>query len=254
MRKKLLKVLDRPVAHRGLHDYKNGIIENSISAFDEAIANNYAIECDLQLSLDEVPVVFHDETLNRVTGQPGKIAEMNASDILKIPLSNSKNNDRIQSFEQFLRQIDSRVALAIEIKPQNNKQRNEILAKMAVKCLANYSGPLAFISFAPDLLQGVKKYGFTGPIGIIVSDFNSELAKSHLSPIKRFILRNMLHYPKTKFDFVDVDHKALNLLSVRLFRKLRFPIAAWTVTTQEEADEALKYCDQIAFESFIPRQ
>ena len=42
----------RPVAHRGLHDVGNGVIENTTSAFQAAISGNYAIECDLQTSAD----------------------------------------------------------------------------------------------------------------------------------------------------------------------------------------------------------
>ena len=49
-------VFDRPIAHRGLHDRQAGVIENSRSAFDAAIAGRFAIECDLQLTSDGVPV------------------------------------------------------------------------------------------------------------------------------------------------------------------------------------------------------
>jgi glycerophosphoryl diester phosphodiesterase len=41
----------RPVAHRGLHDALHGVIENTASAFAAAIANGYAIECDLRLCM-----------------------------------------------------------------------------------------------------------------------------------------------------------------------------------------------------------
>ncbi len=253
MRQEILKVLNRPVAHRGLHNSKNGIIENSSSAFAAAISKNYAIECDLQLSKDGVPMVFHDETLDRITDKSGKIYDFNAKELRKIPLSNSKNNDKILQFTELLTQIDGRVVLAVELKPQGNKERNELLAKKAVAAIKNYSGAIAFISFVPEILQYCKKFGFNGPIGIIVAKFDSKAAKEKIPPLKRFILRNMLHYPITRFDFLDVDHKALDLLSVRIFRKFGFPIACWTVTSQQEADEALKYCDQIAFENFIPK-
>ena len=57
----------RPIAHRGLHDAAKGIIENSLAAARAAIAGNYAIECDAQLSADGEAVVFHDDTLDRLT-------------------------------------------------------------------------------------------------------------------------------------------------------------------------------------------
>ncbi len=41
----------RPIAHRGLHD-ASGPVENTPGAFSAAIAGNYGIECDLQISAD----------------------------------------------------------------------------------------------------------------------------------------------------------------------------------------------------------
>jgi glycerophosphoryl diester phosphodiesterase len=59
-------LIARPVAHRGLHDAKAGIVENSPSAFAAAVAANYAIECDLQLSADGEAMVHHDDALGRL--------------------------------------------------------------------------------------------------------------------------------------------------------------------------------------------
>jgi len=53
---------DRPIAHRGLHDRASGVIENSRSAFEAAIARGFTIECDVQISSDGVPVIFTTTT------------------------------------------------------------------------------------------------------------------------------------------------------------------------------------------------
>src|SRR3954447_2744451 len=57
----------RPIAHRGYHDRSAGRIENTLPAAEAAIAKNFAIECDLQLTADGEAVVFHDDTLERLT-------------------------------------------------------------------------------------------------------------------------------------------------------------------------------------------
>jgi glycerophosphoryl diester phosphodiesterase len=67
-------IFDRPIAHRGLHNRALGVIENSRSAFEAAIARNFHIECDVQLSRDGVPVIFHDDDLERLTGLKGPAA------------------------------------------------------------------------------------------------------------------------------------------------------------------------------------
>lgn len=249
----LREVMSRPVAHRGLHDLPNGVAENSAKAFQRAIERNLAIECDLQLSGDGVPMVIHDSTLDRVTDQPGKVSALSAGQIGRIPLAGSAEKDCALTFSQLLELIDSRVAIAVELKPQSTDEKDAEMAKAAVAALNAYHGPLAFISFSPNLLKLVRRYGYKGPLGIIVERFVSELAQEHLNPWQRFSMRHLLHYPFTRFDFIDCDHKALDLPAVRLFHFLGFPLAAWTITSQAEADEALKHCDQIAFEGFIPR-
>ncbi len=247
------EVLTRPVAHRGLHDAGNGVIENTMSAFRRAIDGGYAIECDLQLSADGVPMVFHDDVLDRVTAQSGPVSALTASQLNHIPLENSASGDTIPLFSDFLDLVDGQVALFVELKDQVDG-RNAELAEAAARELARYSGPVAIISFAPELVAGIRRNGFKGPRSIIVSRFNEEYAKKRLSPWRRFFLRHMLHYPWTRFDFVDSDHKALGLPMVRLFRALGFPVASWTIRSQEEADAALTQCDQIAFENFVPRR
>lgn len=248
----LKEVLEKPVAHRGLHNRDAGVIENSPTAFRLAAEQGYAIECDLQLSGDDVPMVIHDGTLDRVTGQKGEIHKLSAGQIGQIKLQGSATADTTLRFHELLKLVNGRVALAVELKPQTDG-RNAELAETAVDVLKTYQGPIAFISFSPELLTLARKYGFKGPTGIIVERFVSEMAQNHLTPWQRFLMRHMLHYPKTRFDFVDCDHKALDLPAVRLFRRMGFPLAAWTIKSQVEADAALKQCDQIAFEGFIPK-
>ena len=70
----------RPIAHRGLHDIAAGVIENSASAAEAAIAGNFGIECDVQLSADGQAVVFHDFVLDRLTGEKGRVIERKADE------------------------------------------------------------------------------------------------------------------------------------------------------------------------------
>jgi glycerophosphoryl diester phosphodiesterase len=63
-----------PVAHRGLHVASRGVIENTASAFEAAIAKNYAVECDVQAALGDEPVIFHDDGLERLTEGKGRLS------------------------------------------------------------------------------------------------------------------------------------------------------------------------------------
>ncbi|RYE64636.1 MAG: glycerophosphodiester phosphodiesterase, partial [Rhizobiaceae bacterium] len=72
-------IKDVPVAHRGYHDMNKTVWENTLSAFSRAIDAGFAIECDIQLSADSVPVVFHDNKLERLCGIKGDVRERTAA-------------------------------------------------------------------------------------------------------------------------------------------------------------------------------
>src|SRR4051794_5964062 len=74
----------RPVAHRGLHDLSRGIVENMPGAAAAAIAGNFAIECDIQLSADGEAMVHHDAALGRLTDGSGPLLGKTAAELKRL--------------------------------------------------------------------------------------------------------------------------------------------------------------------------
>ncbi|HHB82442.1 MAG TPA: glycerophosphodiester phosphodiesterase [Devosia sp.] len=246
------EILKRPIAHRGLHNREKGVIENSKTAFAQAIKAGYGIECDLQLSGDGVPMVFHDAELDRLTRQAGKISSLSAGQIGRIKLTASKRGDTPQTFSEFLEQVDGAVPIVVELKKQNDA-RNRQLASAAVKAAKDYKGLIAFKSFYPGILSGVRAAGFSGPIGIIVTRVTSESKHfKEFSMLERLVMHNLLHYPQSRFDFISADHKALDLPAIRFLRKLGFPVMTWTINSFETAQKARPHADQLVFENYLP--
>ena len=242
----------RPVAHRGLHDRAKGVIENSASAFEAAIAGNFAIECDLQLTSDGVPVVFHDDSMDRLLGKPGLVADTTAADITGMPLIGSAAGDRPQPLSDFLSQIAGRTLLQIELKHQRDVEGTQRLARAAADLLEPYTGAVTVESFDPNLLTQIRQFGFTGPRGIITYDYADASEDSTLTEAQRFTLRHLLHWHETQFDFISCDKAALELPAIKFWRALGKPVTAWTIRSRVEAEAASAHIDQIVFEGFDP--
>ena len=101
------------IAHRGIHDNID-IPENTLQAFKKAIKNNISIELDVQLTKDNVLVVFHDDNLKRMTGINKNIKDITYYELKDIKLLNT--NDTIPTFSEALNIINGKVLLDIEIK------------------------------------------------------------------------------------------------------------------------------------------
>ena len=242
---------DRPIAHRGLHNRADGIIENSASAFDAAIAAGYHIECDLQLSSDNEAIVFHDDDLERLTGRKGPVGERTAAELTRLPLLGSATGDCPQKFADMLARVAGRTLLQVELKHQATKEATEGLARRAAETIATYNGPLVVESFDPNLLTAIRRHGYRGRLGIISYRYDQPEWEGDMPARQKFVLRHMLHFPWTRFDFMSLHEGALDLPAARFFRAIGKAVTCWTIRSPAAARKALAGgADQIVFEGF----
>lgn len=240
----------RPIAHRGLHDVSRGIVENSASAFAAAIEHGYAIECDLQLTADGVPVVIHDDDLQRLTGRPGRLRDNTAAVLRTMPLLGSAAGDTPQTFAALLEQVAGRSLLQVELKRQPSSAATVALASTVAAAIRGYRGDIVVESFDPHLLVALRRAGVSVPLGIITQAYYDP--SDGLTPRQRLVLRHLLHWPATRFDFISCARAALHLPAIRTFRALGMPVTSWTIRSPADAEAALKQADQIVFEGFLP--
>jgi glycerophosphoryl diester phosphodiesterase len=245
-------LFDRPIAHRGLHDRARGVIENSPSAFDAAIAAGYAIECDVQLSSDGVPFIFHDDDFDRLTDATGPSDARPIAEVQALVLKDSAPAQVPQRFTEFLSQIAGRTMLQIELKQQRNSALTRALGPAVAAALRDYQGPYTLESFDPNLIVALRQAGETAPIGIITYGYDEPGWDGKLPGWQRVVLRHLLHWPLTRFDFISCRDVSLGLPAVRLFRALGVPVTSWTISSQAGAETALRQADQIVFEGFLP--
>lgn len=241
----------RPIAHRGLHDLAIGVIENSLSAAQAAIEGGFAIECDVQLSADEEALVFHDFTLDRLTGEAGRVDTRKASELSGIGLKGS--DDRIPTLTAFLDAIGGRTPLVIEVKSRFDGDLR--LAKRTAEILARHKGqPIVLKSFDPVVVAALRELapGFARGI-VAMSAYDAYRDYDHLSAAQKHALANLLHFEESRPDFVSWKVSDLPSAAPFLCRKaLGLPLMSWTVRTPEDRARAAEHADQMVFEGFRP--
>lgn len=240
----------RPIAHRGLHDLAAGVIENSASAAQAAIAGNFGIECDVQLSADGQAVVFHDFVLDRLTGEKGRVIERKAAELAEISLKGS--SDRIPTLPDFLDLIGGRVPLVIEIKSRFDGDL--ALTKRTVEVLAGYkSHPIVIKSFDPEIVTALREIAPEIPRGIVAMNAYDYGDYERLSPERKHALANLLHFTESRPDFISWKVADLESAAPYLCRNaVGLPLMSWTVRTPEEREKAETFADQMVFEGFRP--
>jgi len=241
--------LQRPIAHRGLHDHAKGIVENSTSAVSAAMGKGLAIEVDLQCAADDMPIVFHDDTLDRLTLETGPIAARTAEALANVPLRNSA--DHILSLPALLALVNGYVPLVLEVK--STWRRDGKFEANIARLLAAYKGPVAVMSFDPHCLAAFREVAPDLPRGLIADRFDDPEYWQGLKLWQRLAMRNLLSSAIARPNFIAYDIAALPALAPLIARFLfGLPLLTWTVRTKEERERALRYADAMIFEGITP--
>jgi glycerophosphoryl diester phosphodiesterase len=100
----------RLIAHRGAHNQAQGVVENTLPAFRLAAqVGCWGIELDVHATADQVLVINHDPTLQRLWGLDLAIADLSFADLrAQVP--------EIPTLEEIVAEFGGRVHLFIELK------------------------------------------------------------------------------------------------------------------------------------------
>jgi glycerophosphoryl diester phosphodiesterase len=239
----------RPVAHRGLHDRSRGIIENMPGAAQAAIAGNFSIECDIQLTADGEAMVHHDDALGRLTEGTGALLGMTSTELRAIPFRDTP--ERMMSLGDLCALVNGRVPLVIEVKSHFDGDRR--LVKRMADVLASYAGPAVGMSFDPDQVLALRELIPKLPRGIIAQRRYGDDSWNKLTPEQRQGMLYLRHAFRTRPHFVAFWVDQLPATAPWIARNIfGLPLLTWTVRTAEQRERARRYADQMIFEGFVP--
>lgn len=235
---------DKPFAHRGLHDSVTGSVENSLSAFLAANGQGHGFELDVQLSKDGKAMVFHELSLTRLTGQSGEIQDFTAVQLSKFKLGPS--DDVIPTLAVVLAKADPELPILIEIK--GDQVRYDDIAQAVYQDISDYSGPVAIMSFTPEIILWFQKHAPQIHRGLVATPIKAVDKDNHLPDSYFSIPKQKLLIDQLGVDFIAYDINALPNEVTEYCRGQKIPVLTWTVRTDEQKQKAQQYTDNIIYE------
>lgn len=244
--------VDRPIAHRALHDRQAGRPENSLAAVRAAMTAGYGIEIDLQPSADGVAMVFHDETLDRLAEATGPVAALGAAELSALRLRGGAEG--IPTLAQVLGTVAGQVPLLIELKDQTGVMgaSDGRLETATAAALAGYDGPVAVMSFNPSMMAWMRDLAPAIPRGLTTYAFPAEdFPPAWRDPgTHRSDLAAIADFDRVGASFISHDWHDLARPRVAELRAQGWPILCWTIRSPADEAEARKVAHSITFEGY----
>jgi glycerophosphoryl diester phosphodiesterase len=220
-------------AHRGLHDAS--VPENSRAAFAAALAAGHGIECDVRASRDGVVYVFHDATLDRLTGEAGPFAERAARMLDHVTLH---NGEAVPRLEEMLRLVAGKAPLLIEVKADSAQVGALCLAVR--RALEGYRGPHAVMSFNPEVARWFARHSARTVRGLVVTE-------EHDRNLKGAAKRHLALW-RARPDFLAYDVRDLPSRFAAAQRARGLPVLTWTVRDAAAREAAAAHADSAIYE------
>ena len=240
----------RPITHRALHDRKAGRVENSLKSIAAAIEAGYGIEIDVQLTSDGYAMVFHDDQLDRLTGETGPVRQKSRQELEAIVISG--DGGTIPRLETVLDMVAGQVPLLIEIKDQDGEMGPDVGPLETATCAAlkTYKGDVALMSFNPHAVAKCAQLAPDIPRGITTSSYEG-IFWPEVPAKTRDILREIPDYDRVGACFISPESTDLDRPRVAELKSKGAHIFTWTIRSAADEAKARRIVDNVTFEGYL---
>jgi len=194
-------------------------------------------------------MVFHDYTLDRLTGETGPVNARTAEALSRIVLTGS--TDTIPTLRDVLAEVAGRVPLLLEIKDQSRVMGpvDGRLEQAVAEALTVYGGPVAVMSFNPASVIAFGDRAPDIPRGLTTGSYNAPEWEP-LGPERLARLRALADVGPTGACFISHFHKDLSDPAVAAVKARGLPILCWTIRSPQEEAAARAIADNVTFEGY----
>jgi glycerophosphoryl diester phosphodiesterase len=239
----------RPVAHRGLHDAARGLIENTAGAIRAAIAGNFGVEVDVQISRDGEAMVHHDDVLGRLTEGEGRLDQFSAAELKRVAFRGS--DEHMMTLGELCDLVSGHATMLVELKSRFDGDGR--LPHRVATVLNGYSGPVAPMSFDPRQLTWLRQKSPRLPRGIVAAKYRPHPYWDLMPAWMRYGMGYLLTGLTAQPQFVAYAVADLPALAPLVARHVfGLPLLTWAVRTEAERQVAGRWADQMIFEGFLP--
>jgi glycerophosphoryl diester phosphodiesterase len=182
-----------------------------------------AMEIDLQLCADGVPVLMHDETVNRTTNLRGKVRELS---LAALQAADAGDGEPVPTLDQVLELVSGRLTVMCELKATPGDSEHDQRCVDAVLDVLERRGAKAWAaihSFNPDMVARART---TEP----------RVSAAIISPpVKGDALERLLGATlKRNGQAISVEHSCVTPDLVLRARRRQLTVWTWTADTERD--------------------
>ena len=232
-------------AHRGLYEKDQSIPENSLEAFRRAAEYGCGVELDVQLSKDGAVVVFHDDTVDRMTECKGRVDSFTLEELQAMLLKGTEH--RMPLFTDVMAVLDGKSPTIVELKSTPNYPE---LCEKTLAILRTLKGPYCVESFDPRIVRWFYKNApdlVRGQLTESFSHWRKEGAPFWKALMMHCLFINFLTHPQ----FIAFG-RGRRPLCMLLGRKLGAKTVFWTERPDSDHETLAKRYDCRIFEHYRP--
>ena len=226
----------RSINHRG---WNQRAPENTLIAYKGSKLKGFKyVECDVRWTSDGVPVLLHDDTVNRTSNGTGRICEMTLADAKALDFGSYKNErfagEKIPTFEEFItlcRNLELHPYVEIEPDGDNKITDEQAQTLVDIVCKNGLINHVTWISFHLDSLQKIVKIDPTARVGYLIMANNANVENE----VKRTVALSTMYNEA----FISLDYTSPSLNDyVEACVGKGVPVEVWSVN-DETAIKAL---------------
>ncbi|MFT7678734.1 MAG: glycerophosphoryl diester phosphodiesterase [Planctomycetota bacterium] len=211
------------IAHRGA---STDAPENTLAAYALAVEYGARLaECDVYLTTDGVPVLFHDGDLERTTDAVGPVTGRSLAELKTLDAGSWKDpkykGERIPTLVEFLRAVRGKLRPVIEIKGEQVGIAAAVI--QALRTAETPSHEVMIFSFQREIVAEIARLDAHLPTTWLVSEVPEQGAD--FAPLMRSALA-------ARVSALGVSHKHVTPDLLRQAHECGFPVFVWTVNDE----------------------